>query len=189
MNKTFFFFLTGICSLMIFPSLRAQEFQLGKSGYFQNKGVEVMAFDDIYPEGHQGGVSLIMHGNRVATNGDIRLEPTPGQWQPVPKQNRRDADIDANSITAHLTFPDSARHMTGFNPMIYPDLMFNYRVSVRGDGAAVVVTVDLDRPISEKFLGKVGFNLELFPGTLFGKPWIMDGQSGFFPQQPNGPTR
>lgn len=174
---------------MIFPSLRAQEFQLGKSGYFQNKGVEVMAFDDIYPEGHQGGVSLIMHGNRVATNGDIRLEPTPGQWQPVPKQNRRDADIDANSITAHLTFPDSARHMTGFNPMIYPDLMFNYRVSVRGDGAAVVVTVDLDRPISEKFLGKVGFNLELFPGTLFGKPWIMDGQSGFFPQQPNGPTR
>lgn len=148
-----------------------------------------MAYDDIYPEGHQGGVSLIMHGNRVATNGDIRLEPTPGQWQPVPKQIRRDADIDANSITAHLTFPDSARHMTGFNPMIYPDFMFHYRVTVWGEGSAVVVTVDLDRPVPEKFLGKVGFNLELFPGTLFGKPWIMDGQSGFFPQQPNGPTR
>ena len=148
-----------------------------------------MAYDDIYPEGHQGGVSLIMHGNRVATNGDIRLEPTPGQWQPVPKQNRRDADIDANSIMTHLTFPDSARHMTGFNPMIYPDFMFHYKVTVRGEGSAVVVTVDLDRPVPEKFLGKVGFNLELFPGTLFGKPWIMDGQSGFFPQQPNGPTR
>ena len=148
-----------------------------------------MAYDDIYPEGHQGGVSLIMHGNRMATNGDIRLEPTPGQWQPVPKQNRRDADINANSITAHLTFPDSARHLTGFNPMIYPDFMFHYKVSVRGEGSTVVVTVDLDRPVPEKFLGKVGFNLELFPGTLFGKPWIMDGQSGFFPQQPNGPTR
>lgn len=189
MNKSIIFFLTGICSLMNFPSLRAQEFQLGKSGYFQNKGVEVMAYDDIYPEGHQGGVSLIMHGNRVATNGDIRLEPTPGQWQPVPKQIRRDADIDANSITAYLTFPDSARHLTGFNPMIYPDFMFHYRVTVRGEGSTVVVTVDLDRPVPEKFLGKVGFNLELFPGTLFGKPWIMDGQSGFFPQQPNGPTR
>lgn len=189
MNKTNIFFLSAICSLMIFTSLRAQEFQLGASGYFQNKGVEVMAFDDIYPEGHQGGVSLIMHGNRVATNGDIRLEPTPGQWQPVPKQNRRDADINANSITAHLTFPDSTRHLTGFNPMIYPDFMFHYKVTVRGEGSAVVVTVDLDRPVPEKFLGKVGFNLELFPGTLFGKPWIMDGQSGFFPQQPNGPTR
>jgi hypothetical protein len=189
MNKATIFFLSGFCSLIIFTSLRAQEFQLGRSGYFQNRGVEVMAYDDIYPEGHQGGVSLIMHGNRVATNGDIRLEPTPGQWQPVPKQIRRDADIDANSITAYLTFPDSARHLNGFNPMIYPDFMFHYRVTVWGEGSAVVVTVDLDRPVPEKFLGKVGFNLELFPGTLFGKPWIMDGQSGFFPQQPNGPTR
>ncbi len=189
MNKTIIFFLTGFCSLMIFTSLRAQEFKLGASGYFRNQGVEVMAYDDIYPEGHQGGVSLIMHGHRVATNGDIRLEPTPGQWQPVPKQNRRDADVKANTITAHLTFPDSARHMTGFNPMIYPDFMFNYRVNVRGEGPTVIVTVDLDRPVPEKFLGKVGFNLELFPGTLFGKPWIMDGQTGIFPLQPNGPTR
>ena len=55
----------------------AQEFKLGPEGYFQNQGVNVMGFDDIYPEGHQGGVSLIMHGHRVATNGDIRLEPTP----------------------------------------------------------------------------------------------------------------
>ena len=189
MNKTIIFFLSGFCSLMIFTSMRAQEFKLGASGYFRNKGVEVMAYDDIYPEGHQGGVSLIMHGNRVATNGDIRLEPTPGQWQPVPKQNSRDADVKANTITAHLTFPDSSRHMTGFNPMIYPDFMFNYRVNVRGEGSAVIVTVDLDRPVPEKFLGKVGFNLELFPGTLFGKPWIMDGQTGIFPLQPNGPTR
>jgi hypothetical protein len=59
--------------------LQAQYFKLNTaSGYFQNKGVDVMAFDDIYPEGHQSGVSIIMHGNRVATNGDIRFEPTPG---------------------------------------------------------------------------------------------------------------
>ncbi|HHT35086.1 MAG TPA: glycoside hydrolase [Bacteroidales bacterium] len=189
MNKTIICFLLGVYSVTMFTSLRGQEFTLGASGYFRNKGVEVMAYDDIYPEGHQGGVSLIMHGNRVATNGDIRLEPTPGQWQPVPRQNRRDADMNANTITAWLTFPDSSRHMTGFNPMIYPDLTFHYKVNVRGEGSAVIVTVDLDRPVPEEFLGKVGFNLELFPGTLFGKPWIMDGQTGIFPQQPNGPTR
>lgn len=189
MNKKIFFFLVELLFLGGINAVVAQNFQLGESGYFQNKGVNVMAYDDIYPEGHQGGVSIIMHGNRVATNGDIRLEPTPGQWQPVPKQNKRHADINGNTITAYLTFPDSSRHMTGFNPMIYPDLMFNYTVSVRGEGAAVVVTVDLDRPVPEKFLGKVGFNLELFPGALFGKPWIMDKQTGVFPQQPNGPTR
>lgn len=183
--------ISVIClgGLMCLPSLQAQDFKLGSSGYFQNKGVDVMAFDDIYPEGHQGGVSLIMHGHRVATNGDIRFEPTPGQWQPVPKQRNRDADVGSNTITAYMSFPDSSRHMTGFNPMIYPDFAFNYTVKVKAEGRSVVVTVDLDRPVPQQFLGKVGFNLELFPGALFGKPWIMDGQTGIFPQQPNGPTR
>lgn len=31
---------------------------------------------------------------------------------------------------------------------------------------------------------KVFFNMELFPGTLFGKPWLLDGQQGVFPRQP-----
>lgn len=189
MNKKLSLYLLGISFFWTFNFASAQSFQLKESGYFQNKGVDIMAFDDIYPEGHQGGVSIIMHGNRVATNGDIRFEPTPGQWQPVPKQRSREADLNNNTITAHLTFPDSARHMTGFNPMIYPDFMFNYTVHVRGEGNNVIVTVDLDRPVPEKYLGKLGFNLELFPGTLFGKPWIMDNQTGIFPQQPNGPTQ
>lgn len=145
-----------------------------------------MSFNDFYPEGHQGGVCLIMNGNRVATNGDIRLEATPGQWQPVPKQLDRKTDHASNSIITELCYPDSSRHMTGFNPMIYPDLQFNYTVRVEGKGADIVVTVDLDRPVPAEFAGKVGFNLELFPGGLFGKPWLMDEQDGIFPQQPNG---
>lgn len=164
------------------------EFKLNKaSGYFQNRGVDVMAFDDIYPEGHQSGISVIMHGNRVATNGDIRFEQTPGQWQPVPKQGERELDDAANTITTTLGYPDTSRHLNGFNPMIYPDFEFNYKVIVKGEGTSVKVTVDLDRPIPEKFVGKICFDLELFPGALFGKPWIMDNRQGIFPEQPNGP--
>ena len=144
-----------------------------------------MAFDDIYPEGHQGGVCLIMHGNRIATNGDLRLEPTPGQWQPVPKQLGR--TVEGQAITASLCFPDSSRHMTGFNPMIYPDLQMRYNVRVEPKGDGILVTVDLDEALPQAFVGKVGFNLELFPGLLFGKPWLMDDQAGIFPQQPNSP--
>jgi hypothetical protein len=180
-------FAAGIIFLCA-QTLPAQQFKLSPSGYFQNKGVDVMAFDDIYPEGHQGGLSLIMHGNRVATNGDIRLEPTPGQWQPVPKQRDRKLDPIAGTITTQLSYPDSSRHLTGFNPMIYPGLAFNYTVTVKAEGASISITVDLDRPIPPEFIGKAGFNLELFPGALFGKPWIMDGQAGIFPQQPNGPV-
>lgn len=106
----------------------------------------------------------------------------PGQWQPVPKQ--LDRKLSDNSITATLCYPDSSRHLTGFNPMIYPDLHLIYTVQVESKGKHIEVTVDLDRPIPQEFIGKVGFNLEFFPGSLFGKPWIMDGQSGIFRNSP-----
>ena len=185
MKKKLFLIASAFAAAALCSPAQAQEFKLTSSGYFKNHGVDVMAFDDIYPEGHQGGVCIIMNGNRVATNGDIRFEATPGQWQPVPKQ--LDRKLGDNSITATLCYPDSSRHLTGFNPMIYPDFYFNYTVKVEGKGDHVEVTVDLDRPVPQEFLGKVGFNMEFFPGALFGKPWIMDNQSGIFPQQPNSP--
>ena len=63
------------------PSMdRSPVFRLEKeTGYFTLQGVNVIAFEDIYPEGHQGGVSLLMHGERIAANGDVRFEPAPGQ--------------------------------------------------------------------------------------------------------------
>jgi len=159
-----------------------------EKGYFQHCGVNVMAFDDIYPEGHQSGVSILMHACRVATNGDIRFEPTPGQWQPVPKQLSRTLDEKNNAIITRLCFPDSDRHLVGFNPMLYPDFVFEYTVTVRGEGGSVRVTVDLDRPVPAEYADRLCFNLELFPADLFGQLWIMDGKQGYFPRQPNGPV-
>ena len=165
--------------------VNAQEFKINEAGCFNNYGVDVACFDDYYPEGHQGGVCIIMNGKRLATNGDLRLEPTPGQWQPVPK--KIDRKVTDNAITARMCFPDTSRHLRGFNPMVYPDLAFYYTVETKAAGNAIEITVNIDNPIPEKYKGKVGFNLELFPGELFGEPWIMDEKSGIFPQQPNGP--
>lgn len=164
---------------------QAQTFQLNGEGYFNAGGTDVMAFSDFYPEGHQGGVCVIMNGLRIATNGDIRLEATPGQWQPVPKQLSR--KTEGNRIVTTLCYPDSSRHMKGFNPMVYPDWNVKYTVSVEPQGKGLLVTVDLDTPVPDFLLGKVGFNLEFYPGYLFGKPWVMDQQSGIYPQQPNAP--
>ena len=77
-----------------------------EAGYFTNHGVDIIAFEDFYPAGHQGGVSILMHGERVAANGDVRFEPTPGQWQPVPKQVRRSADFEGQKIDTRLHYPD-----------------------------------------------------------------------------------
>ena len=72
-----------LAAILAVTSLSAQDFKLNGSGYFNHEGVDAMAFDDFYPEGHQGGISFIMNGKRVATNGDIRFDETPGQWQQV----------------------------------------------------------------------------------------------------------
>lgn len=122
-----------------------------------------------------------MHGNRVATNGDIRFEQTPGQWAAPAQAGERKLSEAENSITTRLHYPDMDNHLQGFNPMIYPDCVLDYEVKVRGCGDAVVVTVDLDAPIPEAFAGKVFFNMELFPGTLYGKPWLLDGPAGHLP--------
>lgn len=163
-------------------------FVLNKLEYFERGGVNVMAFQDIYPEGHQGGVAVIMHGKRLATNGDIRLDETPGQWQPIPKQIERKIDAAGNVITVRLSYPDPAINRKGFNPIEYPDLNLSYTVNVRSQGQSVIITVDLENPVPKEFLGKVGFNMELFPGVLFGKSWYMDKQTGIFPRQANGPA-
>lgn len=166
------------------PALR-----LNAREYFEAPGVNVMAFQDIYPEGHQGGVNIIQAGERVASNGDIRLAATPGQWQPIPKQEKREVNRDANEIVTTLRYPDESRHRKGFNPIEYPDLELNYKVRVKGEGPAVRVTVDFDQPVPAEWIGRVSFNLELYPASLFGRTWHLGNSTGIFPRQANGPDR
>jgi endoglucanase len=161
---------------------------INDQNYFELPGLNVMVFEDIYPEGHQGGVGFIQNGVRVATNGDVRLELTPGQFQPIPKVGKRTVDRDLNEISVNLWYPDSAINRKGYNPLFYPDLRFTYKVRVVGENDYFKIFVDMDKPVPDEWLGKIGFNLELYPTDLFGKTWNMDDKSGFFPNQANGPV-
>ena len=163
-------------------------FELNELEYFQNRGVGVMPFLDTAPESHQSGIIIVSHGTRIATNGDLRLEATPGQWSPMPVQHDRVVDYENQSVTTTLSYPDSSQHMQGFNPIYYPDLHFYYDVVVSTDGDEIHVRVDLDRPMPEEFIGEVGFIMELYPYDLFGKSWNMDGRTGIFPREPSGVT-
>ena len=168
---------------------RSLEFRLSpEKGYFTCQGVSLIAYEDIYPAGHQGGVSIIMHGERIAANGDLRFEPTPGQWQPVPLQTRRSVDPEKDRIETSLHYPDEENHLRGFNPMVFPDCVLDYTVSVRAEGSSLLVTADLKKPVQQAWMDRLCFNLELFPGLLFGKSWIMDQTQGIFPRQPAGPV-
>jgi hypothetical protein len=170
------------------PSAQADAaLRLDDLEYLEMPGLNVMLAHDYYPEGHQGGVGVIQNGRRVATNGDLRLDRTPGQWQPVPKVGKRIVDRATGEISLRAEYPDEDKNRKGFNPVEYPDLHFAYTIRVRPEGRAFRILVDLEQPLPEEWIGKVGFNLELFPGILFGKTWATDTESGIFPRQPNGP--
>jgi endoglucanase len=165
------------------------DLHLGDKGYLTAPGLDVIVFDDIYPDGHQTGVTVIQQGTRVAANGDLRLEPEPGQWSPMPAAvGKHVVDPATGTITQALSYPDPSKNGQGFNPIFYPDLKLGYRVHVApAGGNSFRITVDLDRPVPKAWVGRVGFNLELFPGLLFGKSWLMDSQTGLFARQPEGP--
>ena len=185
MKKVFLLFI-----LIISVSLtsKAQEkLGINNQEYLEMTGLNVMLAHDFYPESHQGGVGIIQNGLRVATNGDLRLEPTPGQWQPVPKVGKRMVDREKQEISVRMEYPDPDKNRKGFNPIIYPDLNFAYVVKIKPEGKSFRIIVDLDKPLPDEWIGKVGFNFELFPGILFGKSYYMDKQPGTFPRQANGP--
>jgi hypothetical protein len=162
-------------------------FTLNDQEYFERPGIDVMLGQDYYPEGHQGGLSILMHDERVASNGDVRLEPAPGQWSPIPKPGQREVDRATGEIRVRLAYPDAERDRKGFNPIVYPDLQLSYTVRARPEGESVRVRVDFDQPVPQSWIGKVGFNLELFPGLLFGRAFQLGGTDGAFPRQPTGP--
>jgi endoglucanase len=178
-----------IALLLLSPAVvfAADDFKLNSQEYFERPGINVMYGQDYYPEGHQGGLSVIMHDERIASNGDVRLEPSPGQWSPIPKPGKREVDASTQEIRVPLAYPNPELDRKGFNPLIYPDLKLNYTVRARPAGDSIVVSVDFDQAIPKDWVGKVGFNLELFPGLLFGKSWQLGKSDGVFAQQPSGP--
>lgn len=160
---------------------------LNDQEYLEMRGLNVMLAHDFYPEGHQGGVGIIQNGQRVATNGDLRLSPTPGQWQPIPAVGKREVDRATQEISVRMSYPNEKIDRKGFNPIAYPNLKLSYVLRVKPAGNSFRIIVDLDRPLPPEWEGRVGFNLELFPGILFGKSYAIGGAFGTFPRQANGP--
>ena len=145
---------------------------LTEQEYFARPGVEVLVFHDIYPEGKQGGIELIQHGERIAAVGDVRLAATPGQWGLLPKMIRRSLERSIPRATVTLLFEKE---------------QLAYHVRVEPCGEAICVAVDLEKPLPTDLVGRASFNLELFPPAFFGKSYHLGDSAGVFPLQGNGP--
>src|SRR4051794_22763390 len=83
--------------------------QVNDSGYLNTQGFSVMLYDStyhpIFVDQKNTAMEMILHGERIATNGDVRLMPTPEQWDLVAQLKGRQSDKENNRLTAQLSFP------------------------------------------------------------------------------------
>ena len=133
--------------------------------------VEHNPFSPIFFDEKNGGIQLILHGERIATDGEVRLNPTPEQWHPVPAFVDRKLGAEPNQVVVRSTYADKG---------------LSYRVSVTAEGDGFRIAVDLDKPLAPELVGKAGFNLDFLPSTYFGKTYRLDAASGLFPRHPTG---
>jgi hypothetical protein len=141
--------------------------------YFEKQGFNILVFsnmyDNLFDDSKISAVEIIHHGVRTATNGDVRLNPTPGQWDPIAKFVDRKVDRDNNRIEVTMDF-------TAFE--------FQYTLVAEADGDGVLFSVNTDKPLPEALKGVAGLNIELFPPVFWGTSYVVDRKYGLFPTSP-----
>src|SRR5580692_5293547 len=103
-----FLFLLALTSS---PSLLGADLamKVTDKNYLDTQGFSVFLYDStyhpIFVDQKNTALEMILHGQRIATNGDVRLMPTPEQWDLVATLKGREPDKVNNRLTAHLGFP------------------------------------------------------------------------------------
>ncbi|HWA85713.1 MAG TPA: glycoside hydrolase family 9 protein [Opitutus sp.] len=142
--------------------------------YLDARGFSVFLYDSTYHpvfvDQKNAAMEMILHGQRIATNGDVRLMPTPEQWDLVATLKGRHADPANDRLTADLA---------------YPTFGLSYTLEVAAEPGGVRISVNLDQPLPEQLAGRAGFNLEFLPSIYMGKAYLVDGtRAGIFPRTP-----
>jgi endoglucanase len=154
------------------PVERPTPLRLTETEYLAAPDLSVLAFHNLYPVGYQGGIEIIQHDERIATNGDVvirRVAQDRGprvQAEPIPRidRPRRLVDRDRQTITIPFDYPDVA-----------------YRIRIAPEAAGFAVAVDLEKPLDPAVIEKLSFRLALYPGAYRGKTFATETDFGVLP--------
>ena len=147
--------------------------ELDTEGYFKRPGLNFLVFnnwyDGAFSDAKISGVEIIQHGERVATNGDVRLSPTPSQWSPIPTFTDRSINAESGTVVANLS---------------YPAYDFEYSIQVKAEDKGFLVSILSPKPLPKALEGKAGFNFEFLPSKYFEEHYLVDGAPETFPLYP-----
>jgi len=149
---------------------QVNDLMLNDSSYFETRGLNYFVFsnkyDAMFDDSKISAVEIIHHGLRTATNGDVRLNPTPGQWDKLPVFINRTVDKVAKRIDVSLEYPQYA---------------FAYTLTGEARDGGFYLSISTDKALPDSLVGVAGLNMEFFPPVFFGYSYLMDGKPGLFP--------
>ena len=148
-----------------------EEMKLNDQEYLQKPGLSVLAFHNFYPTGKQGGIEIIQHGERIATNGFIRMQEVDGKRFSDPEKAKREIDKKNKVIKSEIS---------------YDDFGFKYSVRIWPEGNSIRLVVDLDKPLPAGWEKKLSFDMEFYPPLYYGKTYLIGDSFGIIPRQING---
>jgi len=162
-----------LCLTLLTGTVTATAQEIRDDEYFHSPGADLLVFsnwyDGLFADAKISGIELIHHGLRTVTNGDVRLEATPGQWEQIGSFVTRRVDPEAGVIEADLS---------------YADYGFDYTIRVERDAGGYLISVNSDTPLPAALEGKAGFNLEFVPSVYGGKGLLVDGAAHVIPYTP-----
>jgi endoglucanase len=168
--------LASASMLSCVSAVQAQTLAVTPAQTLETQGLTVIVdqnqFSPIFFDEKNAGIQIVLHGERIATDGAIRLDNTPEQWAPVPAFISRTLGSEPNEVVVRSAYKAQ-------------DLAYSVKVTAEGDGFRIAV--DLDQALPASLAGKVGFNLDFLPSAYFGKTYLMDTAPGLFPRHPTGP--
>lgn len=163
------------CLASITAAVRAQSLHVSPDQTLEAQGLSVLIdqnqFSPIFFDEKNAGIQLILHGDRIATDGAVRLNAVPEQWDPVPAFVSRTLGNEPDQVVVRSN---------------YAAVDLSYQVKVTAEPGGFRIAVDLDKPLPASLAGKAGFNLDFIPTAYFGKTYLLDAAPGLFPRHPSG---
>lgn len=144
--------------------------RLNEKEYFEGPGFSFLVFHNNYQVGYQGGLQMIQHEERLLDSGDFYLISKMGaSLERRPLERTVDAAAGAATVTAEA-----------------PAWKLGYRLVTRTDGARILITLELDRPIDWARAWRAGFRICVYPGAYYGKSFQSENVRGVFPREALG---
>ncbi len=175
-NKTKSGVAGGLAWVSLMLPCAAAGLTLSANDTLEEQGLSVIVYQNkfhpIFFDEKNAGLQLVLHGERIATDGEVRLNPAPEQWDPIPTLVSRKRGSAPNQLVL----------ASG-----YPAHKLSYHIVVTAEDGGFRIAVNLDKPLPKELIGKAGFNLDFVPPSYFGKTYLMDGAPGLFPRNPAGP--